>query len=297
MPTLKSLLREGTAQGMKKSVILLYVGAACCMLPGASAWNGGIPRSFVRGDASPKAASMARSGSPTMPVMSLGDDGFGRRDALSAMLASATLLSLGGPAAAKDVGDGGLPAGLKEYFDMLQTKKQVKTLAQPGKIPPLLPSSFPSANTFLSLGPLLPGQFLPLPCWQMASPAMRRLGHAYACAGRSPHASPKLEAVPVGCYVSGLRGSMRGMICTFGRGFVALTGMPCSGLTLGRGLRRATERWMTRSGPTSRYPQLCLSSLCPSSSLSLSLSLSPPTPPPAYFPSARSSPPPSLARR
>ena len=123
---------------MKKSVILLYVGAACCMIPGASAWNGGIPRSFVRGDASPKAASMARSGSPTMPVMSLGDDGFGRRDALSAMLASATLLSLGGPAAAKDVGDGGLPAGLKEYFDMLQTKKQVKTLAEPGRTPPLL---------------------------------------------------------------------------------------------------------------------------------------------------------------
>lgn len=191
---------------MKTSAALLYVGAACCMLPGATAWNGGLPRSFVRGDTSPKAASVARSGATAMPFMSLGDDGFGRRDALSAMLASATLLSLGGPAAAKDVGDGGLPAGLKEYFEMLQTKKQVVRPPHTGELPcpPSAPPIPPSALSTQGNG---------VPCGASRQPTPKEGGadmpmRARAAAYLERHAGK--AGGRVCCHVSAFRAQFRG---------------------------------------------------------------------------------------
>lgn len=114
----------------------LVVALVACVAPCVTAWNGGLPSSLLRGDSS-KASRNSRSPSASAAAWSMsaggGDlnDGFGRRDAMSALFASATLLSLTGPAAANDVGDGGLPPGLKEYFEMLQTKKQVSSSAPP----------------------------------------------------------------------------------------------------------------------------------------------------------------------
>ena len=105
-------------------VILLSCLMAAC-LQSTSAFGGILPNMDLRSSSPSAGATNSLRPARTAMSMGMGDDGFGRRDALSAMLAGATLLSLGGNANAKDVGDGGLPAGLKEYFEMLQTKKQV----------------------------------------------------------------------------------------------------------------------------------------------------------------------------